>query len=215
MKMKLSLALITTFAMTSTLFADVSQKNVPENINGLNTKKLNTVIDGLKKDPKSGKVTFFSLTKWKTGMQSLTTFSGYKLDGKMVHEKERHFELKGDEATELSGTDTAPGAVEELMYAVGTCIVAAANLDASLKGVTLTKLEVSLESDIDLHGLFALDPKVRPGILDFRTKITIAGNADDAVLQKIAMAGYNYSPVSDTVRKGVEKVEKPVIIIAK
>ena len=44
------------------------------------------------------------------------------------------------------------------MYAMNTCVIAAANANAALMGVKLTQLEVALESDIDLHGLFALDP---------------------------------------------------------
>lgn len=182
-------------------------------INGLDTRVLNDLTLRLKKDPNIGRVTFFSDTKWQTGMRSITTFEGYKVDGQMKHEKTRKLVLQGDELEELSGTDTAPGAVEELMYAVGTCISAAANAKASLIGVKLTKLEVNLESDIDMHGLMAVDPKVRPGILDFRTKITIAGDASEEKLKEIALFGYNYSPVSDTVRKGVTRAAKPEIIV--
>lgn len=167
----------------------------------------------LTQDPNLGKVTFFSDTKWQSGLRSLTSFTGYKVDGQMKHEKTRKLVLQGDEMLELGGTDTAPGAVEELMYATGTCIAAAANAKASLIGVKLTKFEVQLESDIDLHGLMALDPKVRPGILEFRTKITIAGDATKDRLREIALFGYEYSPVSDTVRKGVTKAIKPEIII--
>jgi len=64
-----------------------------------------------------------------------------------------------------------------------------------------------------LHGLFALDENVRPGILELRMKITIAGDADDETLRKIANLGYIYSPVSNSVRKGVNVV--PEIIVVK
>jgi len=183
-------------------------------VNGLDAQKLNELADQLKKDPQAGRATFFSETKWSGGMKSVSTFSKYEIDGQ-VKKHARTLILNGDEMAELSGTDTVPGAVEEMMYAVGTCIVAAANANAAVSGVKLTKLEVSLESDIDMHGLMGLDPKVRPGLLDFRTKITIAGDADEETLKKIALSGYNLSPVSDTVRNGVTHVEPPQIVVEK
>jgi uncharacterized OsmC-like protein len=146
-------------------------------------------------------------------MRSFSGFSGYSIDGKMVHEKTRQFVLLGDESVELSGTDTAPGAVEELMYALATCVIAAANANAALMGVKLTRLDVDIESDLDLHGLFALDPNVRPGVTNMRMEITIAGDSDEETLKKIAMLGYQYSPVSDTTRNGVKF--SPVVKVAK
>ncbi len=193
--------------------ADAGGEGKAEIVNGLNTKALGGLIEQLKGDPDSGRVTFFSNSKWQDGMRSFTTFTGYKIDGTMHHQTERQFVLLGDEAAELSGTDAAPGAVEELMYALATCIIAAGNANAALMGVKLDQFDVALESDLDLHGLFALDPKVRPGISELRAKITIAGDADEETLRKIAKLGYKYSPVSDSVRNGVSV--KPEIVVAK
>ncbi len=182
-------------------------------VNGLNTDALGGLIEMLKEDPSKGQLTFYSNSEWQDGMRSFTTVSGYKIDGTMYHEDKRKFVMLGDEGVELSGTDAAAGAVEELMYALGTCIIAAGNANASLMGVKLTQFNVALESDLDLHGLFALDPEVRPGILELRVKITVGGDADDETLEKIAMLGYNFSPVSNSVRKGVKAV--PEVVIAR
>ncbi len=182
-------------------------------VNGLNTTALSGLIETLKKHPEGGRVTFYSQSRWQDGMRSFTSFAGYRIDGKMVHEGTRSFVVLGDEGVELSGTDAAPGAVEELMYAMATCIIAAANANAALMGVKLTRTDVKIESDLDLHGLFALDSKVRPGIQELRAEITIAGNADEETLKKIAMLGYEYSPVSETIRNGIKFT--PVVHIAK
>lgn len=178
----------------------VSESHV---VNGLDTAQLEGLIGMLEKDEEAGRVTFFSHSRWQDGMRAFTTFTGYEIDGELHHENERHFTLLGDEGVELSGTDTAPGAVEELMYALGTCIIAAGNANAALRGVTLSRFEVDLESDLDLHGLFAVDPEVRPGILELRADITIAGDADEETLEEIAMLGYEFSPVSESIRNGV------------
>jgi uncharacterized OsmC-like protein len=79
--------------------------------------------------------------------------------------------------------------------------------------VELSRLEVEMESDLDLHGLFALDPDVRPGVFEMRVDITIDGDADEETLKEIAMLGYQYSPVSDTIRNGLKF--PPVVSVAK
>lgn len=182
-------------------------------VNGLNTKTLNGLIEHLKKNPDKGRVTFYSKSRWQDGMRAFTGFKGYKIDGQMVHEETREFVLLGDESTELAGTDTAPGAVEELMYALGTCVIAAANMNAAVMGVDLTGIEVNIESDLDLHGLSGLDPNVRPGITELRMEISISGDADEETLKKIAMLGYKYSPVSETTQNGIKFT--PVVKVVK
>lgn len=182
-------------------------------VNGLDTAALSGLIGALSENEDAGRVTFFSRSKWQDGMRAFTTFTGYEIDGTMHHQNSREFVLLGDEGVELSGTDTAPGAVEELMYALGTCIIAAGNANAALRGIELTRFEVDLESDLDLHGLFALDPDVRPGILELRADITIAGDADEEALREIANLGFQYSPVSESIRNGVNVV--PEVVVAR
>jgi uncharacterized OsmC-like protein len=184
-------------------------------VNNIDVKAVKDTMTKLKKDPEAGKITFFSDTKWQTGTRSSTTLAGYSIDGKMIRTKERLFSMSGDEIKEMAGTDTAPGAVEELMYALGTCITSAAVINASLLGVKLSKLDVALESDIDLHGALDVGKKIPPRIVNLRTKISIAGDADEETLKKIARAGYELSPVSDTVRNGVLQVELPKITVVK
>ncbi len=172
-------------------------------VNGLDTAQLGGLIDTLKEDEGAGRVTFFSQSRWQDGMRTFTRFSGYEVDGEMHHEDSRLFSLLGDEPRELSGTDAAPGAGEELMHALATCLIATTNANAALQGVELSRLEVDLESDFDLHGLFALDPEVRPGVQAMRARIKIAGDADEETLRQIARRGFESSPVAETLRNGI------------
>jgi len=183
-----------------------AQETGSKMVNGLPVHEMEGLVEHLKENPEKGQVTFFSHSRWQDGMRAFTSFTGYKVDGQMVHENEREFVLLGDEGVELGGTDAAPGAVEEMMYALGTCIIAAGNANAAMMGVELSQFEVDLESDVDLHGLFALDPEVRAGVLELRAKITIAGDADAETLEKIANLGYLYSPVSESLRNGIKVI---------
>lgn len=93
-----------------------------------------------------------------------------------------------DEPTELSGTDAAPAPPEQLMHALASCIAATTNANAAFMGVRLDRLGVTLEGDIDLHGIFDLDEKVRPGFSAIRAKIDTAGDADAATIGSDAVA---------------------------
>jgi uncharacterized OsmC-like protein len=199
-------------AITQTVTAARADEHAdPPVVNGLDVPVLRGLEGALKANPPLGFVTFFSDTEWQDGMRSFTSLTGYRIHGKVQHEQERHFVLLGDEGAEFSGTDAAPGAIEGLMHAIGASITAVANMNAAFMGVHLTQFEVALECDIKMHGMFALNPDVRPGIIDARATITIAGDADEDTLRKIAMAGYNFSPVSDSVRNGIKMT--PTLVI--
>ncbi len=198
-------------AMQTVTLARADERSEPTVVNGLDVAVLRGLEGALKANPPLGFVTFFSDTEWQDGMRSFTSFTGYRIHGRVQHEQERHFVLLGDEGVEFSGTDAAPGAIEELMHAIGASITALANMNAAFMGVRLTQFEVALECDIKMHGMFALNPDVRPGIIDARATITIAGDADEDTLREIAMAGYNFSPVSDSVRNGVTMTSTIVV----
>lgn len=117
-------AVLLTFIVNNPGYAQSNSPAEPVVVNGLDTQQLGGVLEMLKNDEDAGKVTFFSRSTWQDGMRAFTTFTGYEIDGEMQHQNSREFVLLGDEGVELGGTDTAPGAVEELMYALGTCIIA-------------------------------------------------------------------------------------------
>jgi len=183
----------------------------PAVVNGFDTTLLSGLAGMLKERSDGGRVTFLSKTSWQDGARCFTRYKGYRIDGETRHHEERRFVLLSDEPTELSGTDAAPGPVEALMYATGSCIAATVAANAALRGVKLTRLEVALESDLDLHGFFALDEGVRPGLGELRARITLAGDADPDTLREIARLGYQYSPVRDSVENGVTM--EPEIVV--
>ncbi len=165
--------------------------------------ELKQIAQRLQDNPQGGRVTFKTQTVWQNGARAFTHTKGYKIDGQMQHQDERQFVVLSDEPLELSGTDTTLGPVEALMYAVGSCVTATINANAAQAGVRLDQLEVALESDVNLHGMFGLDGNVRPGIGAMRAHIRIAGDADAETLRKLAQTGYQRSPVRDSVANGV------------
>lgn len=172
-------------------------------INGLDTGALAGLVGMLEDNPQGGRVTFVTRSRWQNGARVLTRVAGFRIDGQAAHADERRFVLLSDEPTELSGTDAAPGPAEQLMHAVAGCIAATINANAAFAGVRLSHLEVDIEGDIDLHGIFGLDEKVRPGFGELRARVDIAGDADAATLQEIVAKGVAASPIRESVQNGV------------
>lgn len=199
------------------LFFDIMKKSKAlsgnqNRFNGLNIENLRELAILLKKDPKEALVTFFSKTNWEGGSKSSTTISGYQF-GKT--KKQRTFTLQGEAALGFWGSNRVPGAMELLMHTIGASIIASINENAALEAVKISKVQVSLEGDIDVHGAFELDPDIRPGLLDLRIAITIGGDTDADSLKRIALEGYELSPVADTIRNGTRITSSPKILIGK
>jgi organic hydroperoxide reductase OsmC/OhrA len=72
--------------------------------------------------------------------------------------------------------------------------------------VTLTKIEVEMEGDIDISAVWGVgdtpDGK-RLGFSAVRCKVTLAGNADEATLKEIHDSAIAWSPVVNTFRNPV------------
>lgn len=165
----------------------------PATVNGFDTTALGGLVEVLKQHPEGGRVTFLSTTAWEDGARVRTQVSGYEIDGQMHHQNERRFEVVGDEPSEFGAADTAPAPPEMLMHAVANCILATTNAYAALQDVRLTRLEATVESDVDLHGMFGLDADVRPGLNALRIRVAIAGDADEAALRELAALGFKFS----------------------
>ncbi len=61
----------------------------------------------------------------------------------------------------------------------------------------------SVEGDVDLRGFLGLDEKVRNGFQEIRMKFRIKADIPDEQLQELAALGQQYSPMFDSITKGV------------
>ena len=101
----------------------------------------------------------------------------------------------------LLGDDTAPNPTEIAQAGLAACISVGIQAIATHRGVTLTKIAVDIESDIDVSptwGVGDLNEGKRPGVSDVRVKVEIEGDADRETLQKIHDDAIQWSPVVNT-----------------
>lgn len=101
----------------------------------------------------------------------------------------------------LLGDDSAPNPTEVAQAALASCISVGIQAIATHRGVTLTKIAIDIEGDIDISptwGVGDLNENKRPGVSDVRVSVDVDGDADRETLKKIVDDAITWSPVVNT-----------------
>jgi len=117
-----------------------------------------------------------------------------------------------DEPPHLLGEDTAPNPSEAVLATLGACLSVGCHAIATSKGITLTKLELYLEGDINVTAVWGvgdLDENKPLGFTDVRVKIELEGDAPKEVLDEIVKNANIWSPVANTLRRPVNVEVSP------
>ncbi|WP_018023308.1 OsmC family protein [Corynebacterium ulceribovis] len=105
------------------------------------------------------------------------------------------------EPEKLLGDNSAPNPTEVAQAALASCISVGIQAIATHRGVTLTAIDIDIESDIDISAVWGvgdLDDDKRTGVSDVRVRIHLEGDADRDTLDKIQRDAVKWSPVVNT-----------------
>lgn len=109
-----------------------------------------------------------------------------------------------DMARGLGGGATAPSPSWFFRAALATCDASMIVLRAAQMGITLTTLDVTVESESDDAGLLGVDDTASAGALQVRTSIRIGSNtASPERLRELVAWAEMHSPVGDMLRRAV------------
>ena len=118
-----------------------------------------------------------------------------------------------DEPPHLLGEDNAPNPSEALLATLGACLAVGVHANATARGITLTKLEVALEGDINVTAVWGtgdLDEAKTLGFSAVRVKMDADGDASDEEIADIISHSNVWSPVANTLRNNVELSVEPM-----
>lgn len=105
------------------------------------------------------------------------------------------------EPPQLLGDNSAPNPTEVAQAALASCISVGIQAIATHRGITLTSIEIDIESDIDISAVWGvgdLDPDKRTGVSDVRVRVHLEGDADRDTLDAIHRDAIRWSPVVNT-----------------
>ena len=177
-------------------------------VNGIDTDAVHTLIESVEANPAQGMTHWQVASTWQGGMHSRARVDSFAIGGASVP---RRFSIDIDEPLELGGGNAYANPQEYLLAGLNACMMVGYSALCALQGITLQKLEITTEGDIDLRGFFGLDPSVAPGYRELRTRVVIKGDGSEEQLRKIHELVLATSPNFYNVTRAVTVVPSLII----
>jgi uncharacterized OsmC-like protein len=110
-----------------------------------------------------------------------------------------------DEPPGLLGDDTAPNPSEAVLSALGSCLAVGIHANAVARGITVYKLEIELEGDLNITAVWGTgDLSEKPvGFTDIRAKVAFEANRPREELDALVAHAKAWSPVANTMTRPV------------
>ena len=176
--------------------------------NGVDTTRLKETVTAVKGTPALGRFKFEIKNRWIDGGENRSEVKAFYGAGEDRSHKSG-FTLEADEPEILLGADKAANPVEHLLHALASCVTTSMVYHAAARGIAIEQVETTLDGDLDLQGFLGLDPTVRNGYQQIRMRQRIKANVTDAELRELSKLGPTFSPVFDSITKGV-----PIVVSA-
>jgi hypothetical protein len=173
--------------------------------NGVNLEALGGFVEAVKNGAVSPDIRFTAKSRWTGGTRTEVTIDQFSAGGVNAAPTDRSFKLVVDEPAALGGQDTAPNPVEYLAAGLCGCITAGIVTNAAMFGTNVEGLEVTVDADINVLGLFGLDRSVPSHCSRITYTVKLHGE-DLAALVKSKEVIDGKSPVRNTLANSIEIV---------
>ena len=151
-------------------------------VNGIDTDAVHELMDNVDSDPAKGMTHWRVASAWQGGTHSRAQVDGFAIGGVDVS---RRFAIDIDEPFEIGGGNAFANPQEYLLAALNACMIVGYTALCALQSITLQKLEITTEGDIDPRGFFGLDPTVAAGYRELRSTVVIKGDGTEEQFRKI------------------------------
>jgi uncharacterized OsmC-like protein len=171
--------------------------------NGVDTTVLFGTLDAIKQQPDLGRFQFRATNEWLGGAHNRSTIRQFYGAGQEDSTRTHDFTVDAGEPAVLLGKDTGPNPAEALLHALAACLTTSVVYVASARGVRLTRVESTLEGDMDVRGALGLSDDYRNGFEHIRAHFQVEGDAPSEKLQELVNRAQRRSAVFDMVTNGV------------
>lgn len=139
-------------------------------------------IRALQLRPRSGKGTATTIVRGRPGQTACDITDGG-----------RH--IVADLGAQQGGQDLGPDPGVLIRGGLGACLVGGYQLWAAHAGITLEDIEVSIETDYDARGMYAVDAAVPPGYVGVRVQVRISSSAPEEQIREMVEHADRHSPL--------------------
>jgi uncharacterized OsmC-like protein len=175
-------------------------------LNGVDVPTLFATLDAVKSAPEIADFQFRARNTWVSGTHNRTVIQGFYGAGQEDTSRTEPFTYDADHPAVLVGGGHAPTPVEFLLHAIAACLTSGLANIAAARGVTLHRVESTVEGDIDLLGILGLSDEVRNGYQQIRVSFVIDGDARPEELAALVEQSRRRSAVWDVVTNGTDVV---------
>lgn len=168
-------------------------------VNGVDTEQLKTTIDAIKADTTCADFQFRASNEWLDGAHNRSALASFRSAGAEDHTRKRTFTFDSDEPLPLLGHDEGPNPTEALLHALAACLTTTLVYHAAAKGITVRRVESSLEGDIDLRGFLGMDEDIRNGYEGIRVNMKVDCDGGPDQVRQLVETAQRRSPVFDVV----------------
>jgi uncharacterized OsmC-like protein len=180
----------------------------PTIVNGINVDSLLALIDGVRDDATQRKTHWRVTSLWQGQTRSRAQVDGFMIGGARIS---RQFSLDADEPCELGGSNSFAGPQEYLLAALSACMVVCYAAQCALRGITLEKLEIETDGEIDLRGFLGIDPAVPSGYEKLNCVVRIKGSGTKEQFSEIHKTVMETSPNFYNVSRPVDL--RPTLVV--
>lgn len=113
----------------------------------------------------------------------------------------------------MGGEGSAPTPTVLLSSALGACLAIGYQLRAAERGIELSSVRVTVETDSELRGMLQCDAGVPPGFTEIRYRVELESPAGKGDVERIVDLADRLSPVLDALTR-VNRVQRTVSINA-
>ena len=174
--------------------------------NGVDVPTLFATLNAVNDAPQLADFRFRARNTWVSGTHNRTTIQGFYGAGQEDASRTEPFIFDADHPAVLVGGGNAPTPVEFLLHAIAACLTSGLANIAAARGVTLHRVESTVEGDINLLGVLGLSDDVRNGYQQIRVRVSVAGDASPAELAALVEQSRNRSAVYDVLVRGTDVV---------
>jgi uncharacterized OsmC-like protein len=175
-------------------------------LNGVDVPTLFATLDAVKGAPEIAGFQFRARNTWLSGTHNRTVIQGFYGAGQEDTSRTQPFSYDADHPAVLVGGGNAPTPVEFLLHAIAACLTSGIANIAAARGVTLHRVQSTVEGDIDLLGVLGLSDEVRNGYQQIRVSFVIEGDASPEELAALVEHSRRRSAVYDSLTNGTDVV---------
>jgi uncharacterized OsmC-like protein len=158
-------------------------------LNQVDLGAVGALVRAIQEQPVAAQTTWTTEVRWTGGFRSEAHVRGFD-------------PIESDEPASLGGSDTAPNPVEQLLAALGNCLAVGYAANATVAGIEIRGLRISLDGDIDLHAFLGLNDG-HAGFSAIRVSVDLDADGDAAALAELHRKVASTSPVGHTLQAAI------------